>query len=425
MDYGLRHPILARMTQANDTNAPMSVRQQAELLSGSVEGWPLAPVVHWLMTEGIKTNDAGILIAGLSEALLAAGAPVWRVRFSFWTIHPLLAAMAHQWVRGKGTETFQVGHGIFESAAYIGSPAEQLRETGKPLRYRLMDGLDPDRDHSVLFEIREQGGTDYYAIPMQTFSGQVDSFFVTTDHPDGFVESDFPKFDALARYLLPVIETISHHRLSVALLDTYVGERTGRRVLEGKIRRGDGEEIDAALWFSDLRNFTHMTETLDPPEMLAVLNTYFEFVYNAVRTYDGEVLRFIGDAMLIVFPTDRTGGARQACRHALSAAEDAFSGLATMNHLRRRHGQPEILFGVGLHVGTVIYGNVGAPSRLDFTVMGPAVNRTARLESLTKQTRTPLLVSDRFAAHLDRPCRHVGAFDVKGIVHPIDAYAVD
>lgn len=413
------------MTDKTEIDHPMSPDRQAELLLGSTDGWPLAPVVRWLMDDGCKTNDASVLISGLSQTLLDVGAPVWRIRLAFWTIHPTLVAVAHQWLRGQGTETYQVAHGIFDSPDYIGSPAQEIRETGRPVRYRLKDDLDPERHHSVLVDLRKKGGTDYYAIPMKAFSGQIDSFFVATDHPDGFSDADIQKFDALCRYLLPVIESISQHRLSVALLDTYVGERTGRRVLEGKIKRGDGEEIDAALWFSDLRNFTHLTETLEPVAMLDVLNTYFEFVYNAVRTYDGEVLRFIGDAMLIVFPTDRVGGARRACQNVLAAAEDAFSGLATMNHMRRRRGQPEIQFGVGLHVGTVVYGNVGAPSRLDFTVMGPAVNRTARLESLTKVAETPLLVSDQFAGHLDRNCRHVGAYEVKGIAQPIDAYAIE
>lgn len=397
--------------------------EQAELILGSTEGWALAPVIDWLLREGCKTNDAGVLVSGLVDRLLEAGAPIFRLRLAFWTIHPLLAAIAYQWRQGQPLQEFKVKHGIFQTSSYLGSPAEELRNKKVSIRQRL-DALDPDKHHTVLFEIRDEGGTDYLAIPLVSFNGQVDSLFFTTDRPEGFSDSDIAKFEALGRIMLPIIESISQHRLSVALLDTYVGERTGRRVLEGKIKRGDGELIDAALWFSDLREFTHLTETLPAHDLLDLLNTYFEYVFNAVELYDGEVLRFIGDAMLVVFPIDAKRDRAQACRHALDAAEDALSGLATMNHMRRRHGQPEINFGVGLHVGQVLYGNVGAPSRLDFTVMGPAVNRTARLESLTKEAETSLLVSGDFAALLDRGAEHVGDFKVKGIAEPVAAFSV-
>jgi adenylate cyclase len=409
-------------TPMNDP-LPMDPVKQAEMILGSTEGWPLAPVVDWLLREGCKTNDARVLLTGLADRLLEAGAPLIRLRLAFWTIHPLVAAIAYQWKSGGAIQEFNVGHGIFQSDAYVGSPAEELRNSQRPVRYRL-DALDPKVHHNVLFEIRDEGGTDYLALPLVSFNGQVDSLFFTTNRAGGFDDADIAKFEALGRVMLPIIESISQHRLSIALLDTYVGERTGRRVLEGRIKRGDGELIDAALWFSDLRDFTHLTETLPPDELLDLLNTYFEYVFNAVELYDGEVLRFIGDAMLVVFPTDRAQGRKRACDYALRAAEDALSGLATMNHMRRRHGSPEISFGVGLHVGQVIYGNVGAPSRLDFTVMGPAVNRTARLEGLTKQAETPLLVSGDFAALLDRETEHVGDFPVKGIAEPVAAFSV-
>ena len=203
-------------------------------------------------------------------------------------------------------------------------------------------------------------------------------FIVASDAEQGFSDGDIAKFTALARHLAPVLETISNRRIAVTLLDTYLGPRSGRRVLEGKIRRGDGEAIEAAMWFSDLRDFTPLTESLPISDLLQMLNHYFETVSAAVMSRGGEILRFIGDAMLIVFPVDERRTRRQACQAALHAAEDAFASLAPVNLMRRRGGQPEIRFGVGLHVGQVIYGNVGAPERLDFTVMGVAVNRTAR-----------------------------------------------
>lgn len=404
--------------------AAMSAADQARLLVGDADGWPLAPVVSWLFEKGCRFQDPGILLQGLADHLLEVGAPLWRLRLGFWIIHPQIAAMSFEWLRDTGqTVTDRVAHGIYETPAYVGSPAEEVRIKKRPVRYRLNE-LDPKKDHSVLFEIRDKGGVDYLALPMEDFSGDVYSLFITTDEATGFTDADIAKFEILSRYLMPIIEAHSQHRRSVTLMDTYVGERTAQRVLGGQIKRGDGELIDAALWFSDLRDFTPLTETLAPEDLLSMLNAYFEFVFNAVNAHQGEVLRFIGDAMLIVFPAERCKGRlAEASRNALSAAEDAFNSLAVLNNRRRRDGQPEIRFGVGLHVGTVIYGNVGAPNRLDFTVMGPAVNRTARLESLTKEVKVPMLMSRDFVDLTKVDAVSKGVYPMKGVAEPQEVFA--
>jgi len=173
-----------------------------------------------------------------------------------------------------------------------------------------------------------------------------------------------------------------------------------------------------------LRNFTHLTETLPAEQILEMLNEYFEFVSAAVTARGGEILRFIGDAMLIVFPIDEKMCNQTACNAAIDAAIDAQSTLETRNHRRRRHNQPEIEFGVGLNIGEVIYGNVGAPDRLDFTVMGPAVNRTSRLESLTKELGCNILFSEKFADLVETPSEFLGQHEMKGIAEPQAVYAL-
>jgi adenylate cyclase len=193
--------------------------------------------------------------------------------------------------------------------------------------------------------------------------------------------------------------------MTKTLLDTYIGHRAGGKVLDGLIKRGDGETIDAVIWYCDLRDYTLLTETLAPDELLAMLNTYFEFISAAVSEHGGEVLRFIGDAMLIVFPVDSNVDIRHTCKLVLDAAIDILRDLKNFNQQRQQQGYPEIRFGIGLHIGHVIYGNVGAPDRLDFTVMGAAVNRTARLEELTKKVGVPLLLSAEFAEHTEGPVR--------------------
>jgi len=387
----------------------------------SAEGWSMTPVIDWLFGPGCRIADIGALLAGLGRALVDAGAPVLRLRLGLWAIHPQQAAYSYLWMRGQPkAETVNVGHGLYQSPDFIGSPAEKMRDTGRGVRYRL-DRLDPARDHSVLFSVRDAGATDYIGMPMKTFTGRDDFLFVATDRAGGYSEADVAKFQLLARMLLPVVESLAQHQLSLTILDTYLGKRTGARVLAGEIRRGEGQRIEAALWYCDLRDFTAMTETVAEQAMLGLMNAYFEHVHESVSVYGGEVLRFIGDAMLIVFPTDDGRGAAKACADALAAACDAVDRLPALNARLRRRGLPEIRFGIGLHEGAVVYGNVGAADRLDFTVMGPAVNRTARIETLTKRLGTPILMSQAFADQLPDDVRWepLGAFEAAGIAEPI------
>ena len=328
------------------------------------------------------------------------------------------------WVDGAGAKVMHARHGIEQSDDFVGSPIEFVFNNAAPLRRRLSD-LHPERDHRVLHSIARAGGTDYLAVPLKFSDGGVNVLIYATRASGGFSDEDIRELECFSDYLAPVIEVFATRQLAVSLLDTYLGRRTSQRVMQGKIRRGDGDKIFAIMWFSDLRDFTALTESLSPGLMLSALNQYFELVAAAVTVRGGEILRFIGDAMLIVFPVSGKDDLAAACEAALDSADDAFSALGALNHRRRRAALPPLRFGVGLHVGEVIYGNVGAPDRLDFTVMGPAVNRTARLESLTKTVNTPLLLSAEFVRHVDRPVRSVGRHLMKGVREPQEIFALD
>ncbi|WP_425405397.1 adenylate/guanylate cyclase domain-containing protein [Hwanghaeella sp.] len=384
--------------------------------------WKIEPVVDWLLTDGRKCQDLESIASGLAGALVATGAPIMRMVMTFRTLHPQFAAERVLWERGEGMISHRRSdHGIWNTDAYKGSPIEIIVKTGEPF-HRKLKHLDKDRDHPVLFELAASGVTDYYGLAIPFTFHRQSTFLVNTDIPDGFTETDIAKFNRIVLHLAPIVEVLVTHNIAVGLLDTYLGPRTGKKVFAGLIKRGDGEEIDAALWFSDLREFTRLTESLPPADVLDLLNAYFEHVHTAVTVYGGEILRFIGDAMLIVFPVDEDkeieAARRDACRAALDAAVDAFSSLAVLNRLREREGKPAIRFGVGLHFGHVIYGNVGAPGRLDFTVMGPAVNRTARLESLTKDLEIPLLLSQEMGLIAAVPVTPRGEHMLKGVAVP-------
>ena len=357
------------------------------------EGWPLLDAVDWLAGEGRRHAELGTFTQRLCDRLVELDAPLWRVRLAYRTLHPQVFAQTATWTQGQPVRVYTREHGVEQTEAYLGSPIAHVYEHGNPF-HRCLDELAAGRDHSVLFEIARAGGTDYLALPLAFSTGATSAvLIVVTNRAGGFEHDDLVKLAVFCDYLAPLTEVFSTRHAARSLLDTYVGPRTGERVLRGLIKRGDGEMIRAAMWFSDLRDFTALTENLSPADLLGTLNEYFELVAAAVTARGGEILRFIGDAMLIVFPQENQRDEGEVCTGALDAAQDAFSSLATVNHSRVRRGRPPIRFGVGLHVGEVIYGNVGAPNRLDFTVMGPAVNRT-------RETRVTDQGSRYAAAHV-------------------------
>ena len=386
------------------------------------EMWSLQPVIDWLFRHGRLIADRYEFVGELGTRLKESGAPLHRLTLMFPTINPLYIATSVVWSSDTGkTFPMQAHHGVRESERYIGSPLQQLMETRRDVRQSLVEL--PEDAHNAYLELERDGYIDYYAMPVTFNNGMNSAFIIVTKAAGGFSDCDISHFRLIRDYIAPMMEVFSLRHLSKSLMDTYVGKRTSEKVLSGMVRRGDADTINAALWFSDLRDFTRLTESLPAHQLLKILNDYFEFVAAAVTARGGEILRFIGDAMLIVFPIDEQVSPQSACQAALEAARDAQQSIASLNHIRRRHGEEEIRFGLGLNVGEVIYGNVGAPDRLDFTVMGPAVNRTARLESLSKDLGVNILLSREFSALIDSPSKYLGDYPVKGIEKPLAVFA--
>jgi len=385
--------------------------------------WSVQPILDWLFSDGRLIGDDSDFVLQFSRRLSGCCAPVERVLITILTLNPEIIGTSNTWLKSTDKiDYFKAEHSVRETDRYIGSPMQRLFDTGKRVRQRL-DDLPGDA-HLAYTELADDGFTDYLALPVIFAEGLGAALVLCTQRRGGFSEHDIANFRVIRDYLTPVIEVHALRYLSKSLMNTYVGHRTGEKVLAGMIRRGDADIINAALWFSDLREFTQMTENLPPQQVLELLNDYFEFVAAAVTARGGEILRFIGDAMLIVFPIDDDMCKQTACNAALDSAIDAQNTIASLNHRRRRHGLPEIKFGVGLNVGEVVYGNVGAPDRLDFTVMGPAVNRTARLESLTKTQDCDILFSEQFSQLIDTPSEYLGLHEMKGIDEPQAVYAL-
>jgi adenylate cyclase len=246
-----------------------------------------------------------------------------------------------------------------------------------------------------------------------------------SDAPAGFDDADIDALHEIVDMMAPIVETESAYRIARQVLRTYVGRRTGDRVLSGAITRGSGETIEAVIWYCDLRGFTGLTDSLPSEQLLALLNDYFEIMAGAVTEVGGEVLKFVGDAMLAIWALGEDDGDEAACcAKALAAARTARERLDARNAERNAAGLPEIQYGLALHLGEVHYGNIGAPDRLDFTVIGPAVNHAARLEKLGSDLGHPITASASVAAAAPDTLQSLGAHQLRGVAEPQEVFAL-
>jgi adenylate cyclase len=384
--------------------------------------WQVEPVIDWLAREGRLIADPARMIQEMAERLVAQGAPLARFTLGTQAIHPQFRTTAFQWRRGDRVRQGTRPHGIETTPDYLGSPIEELVLTGKPVRYRL-DRL-ANSNHAILHELAASGGTDYYATPMRLAHGRPPALTFMTDRPAGFSDDDIAKFRRLMDYLAPVAESHIGHSVSTTLLDTYLGRIVGEQIMGGLIRRGDGREINAVLWFSDLRDFTGMNERLPAGEMLELLNNYLQLVGDALSTHGGEILKFIGDGVMGYFPAEDALFLPQVTSSALAAARKLIEDIDAANEARASGGADPLRFGIGLHVGVVTFGNVGTQDRLDFTVIGPPVNRAARLEALTKELAVAVCASAEFNELCPVPMKSLGRHALRGVPEPIEVFTL-
>jgi adenylate cyclase len=373
----------------------------------------------WLIRpEGALTLPE--LIAGFAERMVREGLPLWRVTCGVLTIHPEVLARGIFWRRGAGAREESRPHGIQTTSSYLDNPVALIHQGVGALRRRL-EGAEAYLDFPLMVELKEEGGTDYVIMPLATSQGgQPNWISFASDRAGGFSSADLARIDFLLPLLALRVELECTYYDKRSLLVTYLGMNAADRVLAGTIKRGEVERLRAAIWFSDMRNFTRLSDRSSPEQVVAALDDYFGAIAVPVQQAGGEVLKFIGDAVLAIVPVqgDDPG---PACDGLLSAAIAALGNLAEVNA-----GRAEPLrTGIGLHLGEVLYGNIGAPSRLDFTVIGPAVNEATRIEALTKRLERPILMSDAFAAHCSAPgLLALGFHPLKGVGEPAEVFTV-
>jgi len=352
-------------------------------------------IIRWILTEGRSAPSVARFIGGLCRHLVAAGVPLWRATIYAATLHPQLRGFGWRWWRNRSvTEEVRIARGIERSAEYLDSPLRGVIETGAAFDRRLDGGAGA---LPLLDDLAREGGTEYIAAPLNRIGERFPAVAWATDRAGGFSAGDRALLEAIRPALAAVIEAAVLRRTARSLFSIYHGRHVGDRIFEGKILRGGVDLLRAVIMATDLRGFTGMSDRLPGEAVIGALDAYFELVTVAVHAVGGHVLKFIGDGVLAIVAAEE-GHDGAAASAGLAAARAILAGLEAHNAAAASARRVVLRAGIGLHLGTVMYGNVGAPDRLDFTAIGPAVNLAFRLEELTKGLGRPVLASADFAA---------------------------
>ncbi len=380
-----------------------------------VDSVKIHELAHWLIEGAPGVSRPERVVSETCERMAAAGIPLERVALFVRTLHPNIIGVSYIWRPGKPVEIYRAPRAMADDPEYLESPLWYAFEKGEGFRRRLADPACP-RDFPILKDFDEEGITDYVVSPLRYLSGENHVVTWTTKAAGGFTADAVAGIESVVPPLTRLSEVYTLRRTAVNLLDVYVGHHAGERILKGQISRGDTTTLEAAIWLSDLRGFTALSEALAPGELIGLLNATFGAQVPAIEKHGGEVMKFMGDSVLAIFPA--SAGAQAACAAALAAAEEAYDACAALETI-----DTPTRIGVGLHVGKVSYGNIGGETRLDFTCIGPAVNLTSRLQGLAASQGWPMALSGSFAKAVTRTTRALGSFPLKGLAEPVEVYA--
>jgi adenylate cyclase len=390
--------------------------------TGLGEPIPGGQIARWLLVEGPQIESGVELFDELCWRLLGDNVPLWRATFHIGVLHPQIRGIGSRWLRDrKIIEEYRILHGSEETDEYRLSPIRMTIERGTPFRRRLDQ---PAPEFPLLERIRKAGGTEYFALPLNRVFQRFPVVTWATDRPGGFSDADVMALEDINPALAAIAETRAERRISASLLDTYLGPQAGRRILAGQILRAQGERLRAVIMMTDVRNFTGLSDRLSGDAVIELLDDYFDAIVAPIQENKGEILKFMGDGVLAIFPADDDEDFAPSSLRALDAATRGLDRLAAINQERRDSERSEVRTGIGLHLGEVIYGNVGSVDRLDFTVIGPAVNLASRIEGLTKRLSRPLLTSSAFAEICPRPLVSLGFQPVRGLYQPEEVFGL-
>lgn len=395
-------------------------------------------IADWLLDRALHDGDLSETVRELGRRLITGGVPVCRINVGGLLLHPVLGALDMTWDMASDTCRSQsIPRAAAKSSQFQKAPFYQLVKHQVQFQRTRLDDPKACEQFPLFVMLREAGMTDYIAcyesygradpldwadLPAGT-EGSMVSF--CTRRIGGFSRSEVDNLRGLSVAIALTVKMASDRNLAEVLLETYLGTLSGRSVLAGLVEKGDGRVIDCALWFSDLRGSTTLAAQLSIDDYFATINDYFDCTAGAVIDHGGEVLKYIGDGVLAIFPFETTTRpAAEMCMAAMMTAREALSRADCKNKMRAEQGIDPIAFGIGLHAGKVIYGNVGTERRLDLTVTGPAANEVTRLESLTKSLSTPVVASRAFDDLYQGDLVCLGRQAAPGIKAGIVAFAV-
>jgi adenylate cyclase len=380
-----------------------------------------AALTRWLLVRGPHFASPLPFLEAYAEELRAAGLQVMRLTLTLSQIHPVFRAVTYEWLLGTPAREIPRRRDQMNSRAYLHSPIALALRSGRPVRRRLTDP-DAELDFPVLEELRDIGVTDYYVIPLDVGRAQEGGLITyNADASDGFSAEQMAVLDALTPALAAVGQ-VHAGRLSIrALMATYVGREPAERILAGEVVQGVGHTVRAIVWWCDLRGFTRLSEVLPRDDIMELLDVFFSATVESVDEAGGEVLKFMGDGVLAIFRCNDGDG--DAAARALGAAHALIARLAALNIDVARAEKAKLHCGVALHLGPVMYGNIGAPERLDFTVIGPTVNQASRLAQLCGPLDEPIVLSAEAAEAAGREMRPLGRFGFKGLDSEREAFA--
>ncbi len=401
---------------------------------------PFSPLfdglAQWTLQQGLHETTVSDLVQGFGSRLVAGGIPVSRISIGGMVLHPVFGADDIVWEADHDQVSVnRVSRSVLTTPEFQNAPFFHMASSGIPFLRQSLEQPATDQNFPIYDRLRAAGITDYFAF-FQSYGNTEELLWAdlppgmagvlgafSTRRAGGFADMEIEYLKAMSMPLATAVKATTTYDLAGALLDTYLGKYSGGHVLDGLIERGDGRLIDCVLWYCDLRDSTRLADETPLDEYLATLNDYFDCTAGAVLDHGGEVLKFIGDAVMAIFPVEE--GNRPTpdmCRAALMTAKDALARAQRLNEVRAGNNLPDINFGIALHVGQVMYGNVGTARRLDFTVIGPAANEVARLDGLSKKLQTPLVASAKFNEEFSEELTALGTHEVHGVSRGLAAF---
>ncbi len=378
--------------------------------------------MDWLTNHTRDQRFIDNIFAEMCLRLQRAGIPLKRASLHVLIHHPQWLGARFLWTDGMRECVIEgVDYDVRERSEYIGSPANEMHDGATEVRENLERDPSLGRKHAVYDEMRAKGLTDYVAWPLYHTLGKRHLVTFAIDRPGGFEAAEVDYLKSLLPVLALVSEIRMKNRLARTLLETYVGPHASELILAGATTRGSGTTVRAAIMICDLREFTKISDNWPRDDVIDLLNAYFDAMSEPIVRHGGEILKFIGDGLLAIFPLSQP----DACANLLRAVSEARAAMAALNEKNNETDRAPLNYGIGVHIGDVMYGNIGSRTRLDFTVIGPAVNMASRLEGLTKQVGCNVLLSRAFSEYLEGEfaLERVGVYPVRGFNDPIELFS--